>query len=71
MAGVGFTMSLFIAELAFSAGGAPLAASKLGVLTASGVAAALALLVGTVLLSPKGSAGAARSPDEAEGATEV
>ena len=71
VAGVGFTMSLFIAGVAFSAGGAPLAASKLGVLTASGVAAALALLVGTVLLSPKGSAGAARSPDEAEGATEV
>jgi NhaA family Na+:H+ antiporter len=71
VAGVGFTMSLFIAQLAFHGGGAQLAAAKLGVLTASGAAAVLALLVGRALLSPEGVAEAVRSADEAEGATEV
>lgn len=71
VAGVGFTMSLFIAQLAFHGGGALLAASKLGVLAASGAAAVLALLAGRALLSPHRAAGAARSADEAEGATEV
>jgi NhaA family Na+:H+ antiporter len=71
VAGVGFTMSLFIGQLAFHGGGALLAASKLGVLAASGAAAVLALLVGRALLSPHGIAGAARSADEAERAAEV
>jgi NhaA family Na+:H+ antiporter len=71
VAGVGFTMSLFIAQLAFPGGGALLAASKLGVLAASGAAAVLALLVGRALLSLDGIAGAARSADEAEGAAGV
>lgn len=69
VAGVGFTMSLFIAQLAFHGGGAPLAAAKLGVLTASAAAGFLALLLGRYLLSPEERPGAARSADEAEDST--
>jgi NhaA family Na+:H+ antiporter len=71
VAGVGFTMSLFIAQLAFHGGGALLVASKLGVLVASAAAAVLALILGRVLLPAAGAAGAARSADEAEVATDV
>ncbi|MES1172556.1 MAG: Na+/H+ antiporter NhaA [Bacteroidota bacterium] len=49
VAGIGFTMAIFVAELAFTAP-APLAAAKLGVLAASGGAAAMGLLLGLVLL---------------------
>ncbi len=51
VAGVGFTMALFVAQLAF-ADGALLPAAKLGVLAASGAAALLALLLGRTLLAP-------------------
>lgn len=44
LAGIGFTVSLFIAELAFSGGGDALARAKLGVLAASVVAGALGYL---------------------------
>lgn len=71
VAGVGFTMSLFIAQLAFHADGTHLAAAKLGVLTASGAAAVLGLLLGRALLSSGEAEGAARSADEAESATEA
>lgn len=49
VAGVGFTMALFIAQLAF-ADPRLLAAAKLGVLAASGGAALLALILGRTLL---------------------
>jgi NhaA family Na+:H+ antiporter len=49
VAGIGFTMSLFIASLAFT-DAAMLGASKLGVLIASAIAAALTLVLGRVLL---------------------
>lgn len=51
LAGIGFTMSLFIAQLAFSE---PefLAAAKLGVLCASALAAFVALAMGRLLLTP-------------------
>ena len=70
VAGVGFTMALFIAALAFSDAG-QLAAAKLGVMVASGVAAVLALVLGRVLLKPTETIGAAVSADEAESSTEM
>lgn len=71
VAGVGFTMSLFIAQLAFHGGGSLLAAAKLGVLGASAAAGGLAFVLGLQLLSSEGPAGAARSADEAEGSSEA
>ncbi len=55
LAGIGFTMSIFIGNLGFAAG-ALLDAVKLGVLAASAVAAGLGLLLGTLLLRPAGRA---------------
>jgi Na+:H+ antiporter, NhaA family len=69
VAGVGFTMSLFIAQLAF--GESPLLApAKLGVLTASAAAGFLALVLGRVLLPSSSAAGAAPTADAAEASTE-
>jgi NhaA family Na+:H+ antiporter len=70
VAGVGFTMSLFIAQLAFS-DAKLLAAAKLGVLAASGGAAILGLVLGRLLLAPVATAGAAQTADEAECSTEL
>jgi len=70
VAGVGFTMALFIAQLAFT-DPALLDAAKIGVLAASGAAAVLGLIVGRLLLSPVAAAHAARTADEAESSTEV
>jgi len=49
LAGIGFTMSIFIANLAFSDAGL-LSAAKLGVLLASAVAAGLGLALGRLLV---------------------
>ena len=70
VAGVGFTMALFIAQLAFTDAGL-LAGAKLGVLAASGGAAVLGLILGRVLLVPVKTAGAALTADEAESSTEA
>jgi NhaA family Na+:H+ antiporter len=70
VAGVGFTMALFIAQLAF-VDAKLLAASKLGILAASGGAAVIGLALGRLLLSPAEIHGAARTADEAEGSTEL
>jgi NhaA family Na+:H+ antiporter len=70
VAGVGFTMALFIAQLAFLDAHL-LAAAKIGVLVASGGAAVLGLVLGRLVLKPVATAGVARSADEAESSTEV
>jgi NhaA family Na+:H+ antiporter len=70
VAGVGFTMALFIAQLAFTDPDL-LAAAKLGVLAASAGAGFLGLVLGRLLLAPTMTAGAAQSADEAECSTEV
>jgi NhaA family Na+:H+ antiporter len=69
VAGVGFTMSIFVAQLAF-ASPQLLAAAKIGVLVASTGAALLALGVGRVVLSTVTSPLAAATADEAERSTE-
>ena len=51
VAGIGFTMSLFIAQLAFT-DAAALGAAKLGVLAGTGVAGVLGLGLGVLLLKP-------------------
>lgn len=70
VAGVGFTMALFIAQLAFT-DPRLLAASKLGVLVASGGAAVFGLLLGRLLLSPSGAPSIAQTADEAESSTDA
>ena len=69
-AGIGFTMSLFIAQLGL-AEASLLSAAKLGVLVASAGAAGLGLGLGRALLGTAGeTSGAARTADEAECSTE-
>ncbi|MCC6994581.1 MAG: Na+/H+ antiporter NhaA [Deltaproteobacteria bacterium] len=70
VAGVGFTMALFIAQLAFT-DAKLLGAAKLGVLAASAGAAIVALIVGGLLLAPVAAAGTAQTADEAESSTEA
>jgi NhaA family Na+:H+ antiporter len=70
VAGIGFTMALFVAQLGFS-DDRLLAAAKLGVLVASGVAGVLSIVLGRLLLDPKATTGAAQTADEAERSTEV
>lgn len=70
VAGIGFTMALFIASLAFPPG-AYIEAAKLGVLAASVVAAVIGGVAGRLLLPRTPTAGAARSLEEAERSTEV
>lgn len=67
-AGIGFTMALFVAQLAF-VDAALLGAAKLGVLCASGVAMVAGLIVGRALLGPVAIPGAAATADEAERST--
>lgn len=70
VAGIGFTMSLFIAQLGF-ADAKLLSAAKLGVLVGSAVAAVLGLVIGRVLLrSNPDQTGVAQTADEAESSTE-
>lgn len=69
VAGIGFTMALFVAQLAF-ADAHLLAAAKLGVLAGSVVAGAISWLLGRCLLKATQDALAAQTADEAEGSTE-
>jgi NhaA family Na+:H+ antiporter len=50
LAGIGFTMALFIAQLAFEPGADALETSKLGILAASGLTAVLGYSLGRVVL---------------------
>jgi NhaA family Na+:H+ antiporter len=68
VAGIGFTMALFIATLAFPRG-ALIGVAKLGVLTASLIAGVVGLAAGRFLLPPVAVAEAAQTPDEAERST--
>jgi NhaA family Na+:H+ antiporter len=70
VAGVGFTMALFIAQLAFT-DPTLLSAAKVGVLSASGCAAILGIVLGRLLLTSSGVHGAAQTADEAEGSTDM
>jgi Na+:H+ antiporter, NhaA family len=70
VAGVGFTMALFIAQLAFT-DVELLAAAKLGILAASAGAAVIGLILGRLLLAPVETAGVAQTADEAESSTEA
>jgi NhaA family Na+:H+ antiporter len=66
--GIGFTMALFIASLAFPPG--PLnEVAKLGILCASATAGVAGLVAGRLLLSPAAPAGAAPTAGEAEAST--
>lgn len=68
VAGIGFTMSLFIAQLAYGSA-AWLGASKLAILAASVTAALIALAAGRMLLPARPVEGAAQSESEAEAST--
>jgi NhaA family Na+:H+ antiporter len=69
VAGIGFTMALFISALAFTDAGM-LAVAKLAVLGASAVAGAIGLAVGLAMLPPAPPADVAQStPHEAEHST--
>jgi NhaA family Na+:H+ antiporter len=65
VAGIGFTMALFISQLAFTEA-SHLSAAKLGVLASSGVAAIFALVLGRFLIASAPSDQARQSADEAE-----
>jgi NhaA family Na+:H+ antiporter len=62
LAGIGFTMALFIAQLAFTPGADALETSKLGILAASGLAAVFGYGLGRLVLPTAYAADAA--PDE-------
>ncbi len=68
IAGIGFTMALFIAALAFPPGAA-LETAKLAILVASGTAALLGLVYGRLLLSADAPRIGAQTEAEAEAST--
>ncbi|MCK6550184.1 Na+/H+ antiporter NhaA [Myxococcota bacterium] len=68
VAGIGFTMALFIAQLAFPPG-AMLETAKLAILVGSGVSALLAFALGPLLLGRAAEPEGAGSPAEAEAST--
>jgi NhaA family Na+:H+ antiporter len=68
VAGIGFTMSIFIAALAFPSG-TNLETAKVGILVGSGVAAVLAYVFGRAVLPSSSPEGAATTDAEAEAST--
>jgi len=70
-AGIGFTMALFVAQLAFPAGPL-LETAKLAILCASGIAGAATVALGLATLAPRApTAPGARTEAEAETATDL
>ena len=67
-AGIGFTMSLFVAQLAFPSGPF-LEIAKLAILCGSGIAGALALVLGYRILRVETISGGAMTEGEAEAST--
>ncbi len=65
VAGIGFTMALFIAQLAFTDAN-QLAAARLAVLTASGIAGVAAMLFGNLVLKPGEASAVQPTADEVE-----
>lgn len=70
VAGIGFTMALFVAQLAFT-DAQLLGAAKLGVLCGSGIAGLLSVGVGALLLKPLAPGVGAHTAHEAENSTEL
>jgi NhaA family Na+:H+ antiporter len=70
VAGIGFTMAIFIAGLAFPGDGL-LAAAKLAVLLASGLAGVIGLVAGRLVLPAQPSPDSAVTVSEAEASAEV
>ncbi len=68
LGGIGFTVSLFVATLAFTAG-ASLDAAKSAILVASTIAGLVALAAGRLVLAPVLDPGAAQTESEAESST--
>jgi Na+:H+ antiporter, NhaA family len=68
--GIGFTMSLFIAQLAFEPG-PMLETAKLAIICGSVGAALVSALLARLILSVPVTLGAARSEGEAEASTET
>jgi Na+:H+ antiporter, NhaA family len=68
VAGIGFTMALFVAQLAF-ADARLLSAAKQGILAASLGVGLIGLAAGRILLTPHAAPGAAQDADEAERST--
>lgn len=68
--GIGFTMALFVAQLAFPAG-VLLETAKLGVLAGSAVAAGLGFVLGRLVLQEKPSQEGAATASEAESSSAV
>jgi NhaA family Na+:H+ antiporter len=69
VAGIGFTMALFVAQLAFH-DAALLAAAKVGILGATVAASVIGLVLGRSVMPPQLEQGAAKTADEAEASTE-
>jgi NhaA family Na+:H+ antiporter len=66
--GIGFTMAIFIAQLAFPAG-ALLETAKLAILCGSGLAAILSVFAGRRFLKKDEGQGGAKTAEEAESST--
>ena len=69
VAGIGFTMAIFIADLAFASNGA-LGAAKVAILVGSSVAAVVGVALGRLLLPSVSGAEAAIGATEAESSSE-